>query len=103
MLHANDALTVNKTLALGTTNETVSVTAAEAQINLENASSEGLINSEQLNEMPLVTRNYEVLMNLQPGVAFGGSTDDLTRGPARPERFFEHCGFLSQRGPHHLE
>jgi hypothetical protein len=81
-LHANDAVTVNRILALGGTNETVTVTEAEAQINLENASSEGLINSEQLNEMPLVTRNYEVLMNLQPGVAFGGSTDDLTRGPA---------------------
>ncbi len=82
ILHANDALTVNRTLALGATNETVTVTAAEAQINLQNASSEGLINSEQLSEMPLVTRNYEVLMNLQPGVTFGGSTDDLTRGPA---------------------
>ena len=81
LLHASDALTVNRTLALGATNETVTVTAAEAQINLENASSEGLINSEQLNEMPLLTRNYEVLMNLQPGVAFGGATDDLTRGP----------------------
>ncbi len=35
-----------------------------------------------MNEMPLVTRNYETLMNLQPGVDFGGATDDLTRGPA---------------------
>ena len=40
------------------------------------------INSEQINDMPLVTRNYETLMNLQPGVAFGGGTDDLTRGPS---------------------
>jgi hypothetical protein len=82
VLHANDTLTVNRTLIAGGTNETVTVTAAEAQINLESASSEGLINSEQMNEMPLVTRNYEVLMNLQPGVSFGGGTDDLTRGPA---------------------
>lgn len=81
VLHASDALTVNRSLIAGGTNETVVVTAAEAQLNLENASSEGLINSEQISEMPLLTRNYEVLMNLQPGVAFGGSTDDLTRGP----------------------
>ena len=66
----------------GGANEVVSVTAADAQLNLETASSEGLINSEQMSEMPLVTRNYETLMNLQPGVAFGGATDDLTRGPA---------------------
>lgn len=81
VLHANDTLTVNRSLTAGGTNETVVVTAAEAQLNLENASSEGLINSEQISEMPLLTRNYEVLMNLQPGVAFGGGTDDLTRGP----------------------
>src|SRR6185437_5448553 len=43
VLHANDALTVNRTLTAGGTNETVTVTAAEAQINLESASSEGLI------------------------------------------------------------
>jgi hypothetical protein len=35
-----------------------------------------------MSEMPLVTRNYESLMNLQPGVAFGGATDHLTRGPS---------------------
>lgn len=81
VLHANDTLTVNRTLYAGAAGETVTVTAAEAQLNLESASSEGLINSEQISQMPLLTRNYEVLMNLQPGVAFGGGTDDLTRGP----------------------
>src|SRR5579859_4171931 len=70
LLHANDALTVNRALSAGGTNETVTVTAADAQLNLENASSEGLINGEQMSEMPLVTRNYETLMNLQPGVVF---------------------------------
>jgi hypothetical protein len=82
VLHANDALTVNRTLVAGGATETVTVTAADAQVNFENASSEGLINNEQMNEMPLLTRNYETLMNLQPGVAYGGGTDDLTRGPS---------------------
>jgi hypothetical protein len=82
VLHANDALTVNRSLVTGGVSETVTVTAADAQVNLENASSEGLINSEQMSEMPLVTRNYESLMNLQPGVSYGGATDDLTRGPS---------------------
>ncbi len=73
---------MNRTLTPGGASEVVSVTAADAQLNLENATSEGLINSEQMNEMPLVTRNYEMLMNLQPGVTYGGASDDLTRGPS---------------------
>ncbi len=68
-LHAADALTVNRTLVTGSVSEVITVTAAEAQLNLENATSQALINSEQMNEMPLVTRNYATLMNLQPGVA----------------------------------
>ncbi|HKO17388.1 MAG TPA: TonB-dependent receptor, partial [Acidobacteriaceae bacterium] len=81
-LNADDALTVNRTVALGQVTEVVSVSAAEAQLNLQDATSAGLINSTQLNEMPLVTRNYETLLTLQPGVAYGGGTDDLTRGPS---------------------
>lgn len=82
VLNANDTLTVNRVLTPGGASEVVTVTAEQAQLDFETASSEGLINSEQMNEMPLVTRNYETLMNLQPGVAYGGGTDDLTRGPA---------------------
>ena len=84
VLHAADELTVNQTLTPGGANEVVTVNATDnlVNVNLEDATSAGLINNEQMNEMPLVTRNYETLMNLQPGVVFGGSTDDLTRGPA---------------------
>ncbi|HZP04960.1 MAG TPA: carboxypeptidase regulatory-like domain-containing protein [Terracidiphilus sp.] len=82
VLHAADALTVNRTLVPGGASEVVSVNAAEAQVNFEDATSAGLINSTQMNEMPLVTRNYETLLNLQPGVVYGGGTNDLTRGPA---------------------
>jgi hypothetical protein len=82
MLNVADALTVNRKLVAGNEGETVTVTADEARVNLEDATSAGLINTEQLNEMPLVTRNYETLLNLQPGVVYGGATDDLTRGPA---------------------
>jgi Carboxypeptidase regulatory-like domain len=82
VLHVNDALTVNLKLTVGAESQTVTVTADQVQLNFQDATSQGLINSEQMNEMPLVTRNYETLLNLQPGVAFGGATDDLTRGPA---------------------
>ena len=84
VLHAADELTVDRKLTPGGANEIVTVTTTDnlVNVNLEDATSAGLINSEQMNEMPLVTRNYETLMNLQPGVVFGGATDDLTRGPA---------------------
>lgn len=84
VLHAADELTVDRALTPGGANEVVTVSANDllVNVNLEDATSAGLINNEQMNEMPLVTRNYETLMNLQPGVVFGGATDDLTRGPA---------------------
>jgi hypothetical protein len=84
VLHAADELTVNRALTPGGTSEVVTVNASDllVNVNLEDATSAGLINSEQMNEMPLVTRNYEILMNLQPGVAYGGASDDLVRGPS---------------------
>jgi hypothetical protein len=83
LLHVSDALTVNRSLAPGDTSETVTVTADEARVNLEDATASGLINAEQLNEMPLATRNYAALINLMPGVAYSGSADaNLFRGPA---------------------
>jgi hypothetical protein len=81
-LHVADALTVNRSLVPGAINEVITVSASQVQVNMEDATSAGLINSTQINQLPLITRNYEVLMTLQPGVAYGGATDDLLRGPA---------------------
>jgi hypothetical protein len=82
-LHVNDALTLNRALGAGGSTESVIVSADEIGVNLQDATSSGLINSEQIDEMPLGSRNYEVLMNLQPGVVYGGATDaNLARGPA---------------------
>jgi hypothetical protein len=80
-LHVSDALTVNTKLTAGGEGETVTVTAEAQSINLEDATSAGLINSTQINELVMVSRNYESLMNLQPGVAYGNATDNLQRGP----------------------
>lgn len=82
VLHVADTLTVNRSLAPGAVSDVVEVNASALGVNLESASSEGLINSVQIEQMPLITRNYETLMNLMPGVAFGGATDNLARGPA---------------------
>ena len=56
-----------------------------------------------MNEMPLVTRNYETLMNLQPGVVFGGAYGRPDARPRRAEWLFEHGVVLSQRRPQHIE
>jgi len=81
VLHVSDQLTVNKSLAVGSAGETVSVEADQVQLNLQDATSAGLINSNQINNLVMVSRNYESLMNLQPGVAYGNATDVLQRGP----------------------
>ena len=84
VLNANDALTVNRSLVPGGASEVVTVTAAEAQLDMQDATSATLIDSTQINEMALITRNYETLLNLEPGVAFGGASDQLNRGPNSP-------------------
>jgi hypothetical protein len=78
VLNANDALTVNKTLVAGSVSEVVTVQADVAQLNLENATSQGIIDGAQLNELVLNNRNYEQFLELQPGVVYGNaSTDQL--------------------------
>jgi len=80
-LHVADALTVNEKLKPGSAGETVNVTDQAPSINLTDATSAGLINSNQIKELTMVTRNYESLVELQPGVVFGGGSDNLLRGP----------------------
>jgi len=79
-LHVADALTVNEALKPGSAADTVTVTDQAPSINLTDATSAGLINSTQLSQLVMVTRNYEGLMVLQPGVVFGGGTDNIIRG-----------------------
>jgi hypothetical protein len=76
VLHANDALKVDQKLAVGSASETVTVVANQAAINLENGMSEGLVNGTQIRELVLNNRNYEQLLTLQPGVAYGSATND---------------------------
>ena len=76
VLHANDALKVNEKLEVGSATETVTVVASQAQLNLENGMSEGLVTGTQIHELVLNSRNYEQLLTLQPGVSYGSATND---------------------------
>jgi hypothetical protein len=85
VLNASDALKVDQKLAVGAPSETVTVVANEAQLNLENGMSEGLINGTQIRELVLNNRNYEQLLTLQPGVSYGNATSDqLYLGVSNP-------------------
>ena len=83
VLHVNDNLTLNASLKAGGGAETVTVSTAEQQINLADATQAGLINGTQVRELVLSTRNYEQLVALQPGVAYTGG-DQLYIGNSNP-------------------
>jgi len=83
VVHVNDALTINPSLTIGASNETVTVTADALQLNFENATQAGLINGAQVRELVLSSRNYEQLVGLQPGVAFTGG-DQIYIGVSNP-------------------
>ncbi|MHB1021996.1 MAG: carboxypeptidase-like regulatory domain-containing protein [Acidobacteriaceae bacterium] len=83
VLHVNDALTINLNLPVGAATQTVTVQADQMQLNLENATSAGLISGTQIRELALNNRNYEQLVALQPGVAYGGG-DQLYIGLSNP-------------------
>ena len=84
VLHVNDALTINRKLVVGSTDQTVTVKADALAVNLEDATSAGLINGTQVRELVLNNRNYEQLVALQPGVSYGGATDQLYIGSSAP-------------------
>ena len=76
VLNAHDALKVDHTLAVGAPSETITIVASEAQLDLENGMSKGLITGTQVRELVLNNRNYEQLLTLQPGVSYGSATND---------------------------
>ena len=82
-LNVNDKLAANFTLTVGSNSESVDVTADQLQVNTQTASSESLISGTQVRELPLNNRNYEQLVALQPGVAYGGG-DQLYIGVSNP-------------------
>ncbi len=84
VVNAHDQLKVDQKLVVGAATETVNVVADTAALNLENGMSEGLITGTQVRELVLNNRNYEQLLTLQPGVVYGGASDQLYIGVSLP-------------------
>jgi hypothetical protein len=84
VLNANDELRVDQKLVAGDPGDAVAVVASQAQVNLSNGNSEGLVSGNQLRELVLNNRNFAQLLTLQPGVSFGGASDQLYQGGSYP-------------------
>lgn len=82
-LTVGDNLAANLTLPVGSSTETVRVSASDIEVDTQTASDSTLISGEQLVGLPLNNRNYEQMVGLQPGVAYGGG-DQLYIGLSNP-------------------
>ena len=83
-LHVNDELRYDFSLKPSGTGETVTVEASPIQVDTQTATAAGLITGKQITELSLNNRNYEQLVALQPGVSYGGATDQLYIGVTVP-------------------
>jgi hypothetical protein len=83
VLNVKDNLKLNVTLEVGVTTETVDVKEAPLPIQLGSSTSATTIEGTQVRELSLVTRNYEQLAYLMPGVT-ASTTDELYIGNSSP-------------------
>ena len=69
-------------LQVGNTKEVVEVAATELHVNTEQATVQGVLNSEQIDNLPINGRNFLDLAQLEPGVQIqdGGNFDPTKNG-----------------------
>ncbi len=84
VLNVNDKLTINVAMQVGNVTEQVNVEAAAAQVQLQQGGEQSTtISGTQIRELALITRNYEQLIGLMPGVT-AASVDQLYVGTTLP-------------------
>jgi len=79
-LHANDSLVINISLKVGAVSESVTVEASPVQVETTNGELTGLIQANQVSELPLNGRNFMQLLTLMPGVAQGEAYSVTNKG-----------------------
>ncbi len=67
--------TVNATLRIGNEKETVEVQDSAAQVNTEQATVQGVLNEQQIENLPVNGRNFLDLAQLEPGVQIQDATN----------------------------
>lgn len=76
-LLVNVPSTVNVTLEIGATAETVEVSAQAATLNTTDASLGNAFDENQIKQLPMEARNVPDLLSLQAGVAYTGNRPDI--------------------------
>src|SRR6266849_461080 len=80
VVHASDSLVFNFALKVGSVSEQVTVEASAIQVETTNGELAGLINGQQVAELPLNGRNFMQLVLSVPGVAAGEGFSSLGKG-----------------------
>ena len=83
-LHVAEKLTVSVRLEVGELAQQITVEADAAQVQLQNAASEGLVSGKEVRELSLNNRNYMQLLSLMPGVTSTATTDEFYIGLQNP-------------------
>jgi len=82
---------LNKSLEVGAQSEKITVESTAETIQTQNATNGGLVGSQEVVDLPLVSRNYTQIVNLSPGVvsnvttasSVGNGTVDVSANGAR--------------------
>ncbi|HYU47029.1 MAG TPA: carboxypeptidase-like regulatory domain-containing protein, partial [Terriglobales bacterium] len=84
VINVNDRRVVDVSLQVGPTSQTVEVTSAPTPVDLETAAASGLVTGTQIRETGILTRNYEQLVSLVPGISSNLASDQLFIGVSNP-------------------
>jgi len=79
-VHLATVTTPTLALEIGAATEMVTVEAKAVLLNTENGEVGGVMESEQVSQLPLNGRNFIELTTLMPGVAVGGGFDNKNKG-----------------------
>ena len=82
VVQVNTTATGNVKLALGESSQVVEVQASEVNVNTEQATVQGVLTSQQIENLPINGRNFLDLAQLEPGVQIqdGGTFDPTKNG-----------------------
>ena len=74
-VQVNNTANGNLSLQVGQTSETIEVEASSVQVNTEQAEVQGVLNSQQIENLPVNGRNFLDLAQLEPGVQIQDGTN----------------------------
>lgn len=97
-LDVNDRLTIDFSLSPGAVTDTVTVEADASPVELQTATTSGLITGTEIRELAINTRNYEQLVALTPGVTTGLASDQLYVGVSSPTGLSNQINFSVNGG-----